>query len=82
MDSVHCLYVLLRVAGRYEEETYLIISTINIELVPVNTPIYMITFVVGGAILIGGAYLIIYLLTKAAMKKAAAAGVGESEVAE
>lgn len=52
--------------------TYLIISTINIESVPVNTPVYMVTFVIGGAIIIGGAYLIIYLLTKTTMKKAAA----------
>lgn len=28
--------------------------------------------VIGGAVIIGGAYLIIHLLTKAAMKKAAA----------
>lgn len=59
--------------------TYLIISTINIEQVPANTPIHMITFLVGGAIIIGGANLIIYLLTKAAMKKAAAAKAAELE---
>jgi len=53
--------------------TYLIISTINIEQVPANTLAYMITFAVGGAIIIGGASLIIHLLTKAAIKKAAAA---------
>lgn len=53
--------------------TYLIISTINIEEVPANTFAYMVTFVIGGSVIIGGAYLIIHLLTKAAMKKAAAA---------